>query len=159
MTILVAILAVLVVALVVLAVISGRKSEQAGADLVMRFAREEHGRAMMTAEQTRQLLETFGYRLTDVSLRESEDIKVLLRAGIDERRMLLTALLSTSTDTRVAQRFGLVEQATRRPDVDAAPSDARAFLDQILAEQRDRPDSELVDDDGRPIIPVGMSGG
>lgn len=159
MTVLIALLVALVVALIILALVAGRLSEQAGADLVLRFAREEHGRLMASTEAQRQLLETFGYRITDASLRESEDTRILLRSLTSDRHDLIAALLSAGADPRAAQRFGLVTQPRPGAAVDEPPTDARAFLDQIMDEQRRTPGSELTDEYGDPIVPVGMGSG
>lgn len=118
---------------------------------------DEHARTLALADKLVTMTETYGYRITDATLRESEDIRLVLEALRADRRDMLTALLATGADPRAAQRFGMVTRTT-----DPLAGDPRENLDPVAQFRqfeeglRRRGAEEFVDPEGNPIVPVGL---
>lgn len=124
--------------------------------LFQTYVADEHARNMELGRHLVTMTESFGMRIADATLRESEDIRTQLEYAHADRRHLITALVACNTDPRAAQRLGLVAQADaaaqRQPARDAVMDELRGMAAGASRE------TEMVDSDGNAIIPVGMGG-
>lgn len=146
---------VLVIAVVLLlagAVMALDHRDVAGRRLV-EFVVAQHARNLDAQREAKMLVREFADHLVAASARESADLRLVVEALIGDRDRLLTASLAASPNPMAARVLGMVDQVNGK--LEGITGERREFLNEMKA----RMPNEFTDDNGQPIVPVGLGSG
>lgn len=105
--------------------------------------------------RTMEMLHEFAGVAAQLSVRETDELRLVLGQLTSDRDRLLTALLAASTNPQAAITVGRVDEAMARATVHRRPDSVADLLEEDL--RRRASETEFHDERGEAIVPVGLA--